>query len=162
MSTSYRIKDGQSLRGFLNSVILEATSKRRIMEKDDSALASGEISVEDVIDKLNIIRSGRSFKDEDVLSGMQDYLEDLDSAEKTALLAFLKGISEIVTAGVKGEEAFEPSENPAKVKMEKSSSKKQKVTIKPNVIKKPDQKSKSSPSKSEDTTPPAPIEPKKK
>lgn len=158
--SNYRIKDGESLRGFLNNVILETVGKRRLVEKDDSVLASGEITVEDVVEKLNIIRSGRSFKDEDVLTGMKDYLDDLEPAEKTALLSFLKGISEIVTAGVEGEEAFEPADNPAKVKMEKSSSKKQKVIIKPNVIKKPEQKTKSS--SEEDTTPPAPIEPKKK
>ena len=154
------IKDGESLRGFLDDVIKETfKSKRRILSEEDdkAALSTGEISLENVVEKLNVIRSGRSLKDEEVLSAMQKYLDELDVAEKTALFSFLKGISEVMTAGVEGDKAFEPSE--AKVKMEKKPSQ-QKVSIKPNVIKKPTANSKQS-TRKEDTTPPVPIEPKK-
>ena len=95
---------------------------------------------------------------------MESYVSDLDDAEKTALFAFLKGISQIVGGEVEGKEALEPSDKPANVKMEKKPSS-QKVTIKPNVIKKPSagEKPKEKASKSpEDTTPPAPIVAKKK
>lgn len=157
------IKDGETLRGFLDDVIRETFQgkKKLLSEEDDKkVLSSGEISLDDVVEKLNVIRSGRSLKDEEVLSSMQKYLDDLDVAEKTALFSFLKGISEVMTAGVEGDKAFEPSAKPAGVKMEKKPSS-QKVQIKPNVIKKPSSE-KSSKSKEEDTTPPAPIQPKKK
>lgn len=165
MSNRPTIKSGETLSSFLSEIIKESYSERiRLSEKKDAeALSTGDISVEDVVEKLNVIRSGKSFKDEEVLANMQKYLEDLDKPEKTALLAFLKGISEIVTAGVSGTKAFEPTDTPSKVKMKKKSSEKQKVSVTPNVIKKPEsEETTKSSSSSEDTSPPAPIEPKKK
>lgn len=155
------IKSGESLDSFLDHVISESINfnRRLIEKKDQEALSTGDVELEDVIDKLNIIRSGKSLKDEEVLAAMKKYLDDLDEAEKTALLSFLKGISEVMTAGVEGDKAFDPGDSPAKVKMEKKPGF-QKVSVKPNVIKKPSSPGKAS--SEEDTTPPVPIEPKKK
>lgn len=155
------IKGGESIDTFLDHVISESINfnRRLIEKKDKEALSSGKVELEDVIEKLNVIRSGKSLKDEEVLASMKKYLDELDDAEKTALLSFLKGISEVMTAGVEGDKAFDPSDNPAKVKMEKKPGY-QKVTVKPNVIKKPSEPGKAS--SKEDTTPPVPIEPKKK
>ena len=160
MTNSSKIKNGESLKNFLEKVISETLiGKKIIREEEDKALSSGNVSLEDVIDRLNVIRSGKSLKDEDVVSSMKKYLESMDSAEKTALLSFLKGISEIMTAGIPGDKAFEPGDKPATVKMEKKPSS-QRVSIKPNIIKKPAQEKKSG-AEAEDTTPPAPITPKK-
>lgn len=169
MSKQEVIKDTIALKDFLSSVINEtlASKKKLIVEQDEDEkenLKSGDISADEVIEKLNTIRAGKSFKDEKIKSAMESYVNDLDDAEKTALFAFLKGIAQIVGGEVEGKEALEPSDKPASVKMEKKPSS-QKVTIKPNVIKKPSagEKPKERASKSpEDTTPPAPIVPKKK
>ena len=135
------------------------------LDEEKEALKSGNITSDEVIEKLNTIRAGKSFKDEQIKSAMESYINDLDDAEKTALFAFLKGIAQIVGGEVEGKQATEPSDKPANVKMEKKPSS-QKVTIKPNVIKKPSaggEKPKEKASKSpEDTTPPAPIVAKKK
>ena len=169
MSKQEVIKDTIALKDFLSSVINETLSskKKLIVEQDEDEkenLKSGDISADEVIEKLNTIRAGKSFKDEKIKSAMESYVSDLDDAEKTALFAFLKGIAQIVGGEVEGKEALEPSDKPANVKMEKKPSS-QKVTIKPNVIKKPSagEKPKEKASKSpEDTTPPAPIVAKKK
>jgi len=155
------------LKDFLNGVIKESLhSKKRLIKEDEEeeALKSGDVSVEEVIDKLNTIRAGKSFKSEEIKSAMESYLNDLDVAEKTALFAFLKGIAQVVGGEVEGSKAVEPDEFPANVKMEKKPSS-QKVTIKPVVIKKPEAESKSAAGNKqgkEDTTPPLPIAPKKK
>lgn len=169
MSKQEVIKDTIALKDFLSSVINETLSskKKLIVEQDEDEkenLKSGDISADEVIEKLNTIRAGKSFKDQDIKTAMESYVSDLDAAEKTALFAFLKGIAQIVGGEVEGKEALEPSDKPANVKMEKKPSS-QKVTIKPNVIKKPSagEKPKEKASKSpEDTTPPAPIVAKKK
>ena len=169
MSKQEVIKDTIALKDFLSSVINETLSskKKLIVEQDEGEkenLKSGDISADEVIEKLNTIRAGKSFKDQNIKTAMESYVSDLDDAEKTALFAFLKGISQIVGGEVEGQEALEPSDKPANVKMEKKPSS-QKVTIKPNVIKKPSagEKPKEKASKSpEDTTPPAPIVAKKK
>ena len=169
MSKQEVIKDTIALKDFLSSVINETLSskKKLIVEQDEDekeTLKSGDINADEVIEKLNTIRAGKSFKDQNIKTAMESYVSDLDDAEKTALFAFLKGIAQIVGGEVEGKEALEPSDKPANVKMEKKPSS-QKVTIKPNVIKKPSagEKPKEKASKSpEDTTPPAPIVAKKK
>lgn len=153
------------LKDFLTNVIKESlNSKKPVLKEQDEekdALKTGEVTVDDVIDKLNTIRAGKSFKSEEIKTAMQAYLDDLDSAEKTALFAFLKGIAQVVSGEVEGEKATEPQDFPGNVKMEKKPTT-QKVTIKPVVIKKPESDKSSGKKPEEDTTPPVPIAPKKK
>jgi len=134
--------------------------KKPVAGSEAEKLKKGDITVEDIISKLNSIRSGKSFNDDAVKSSLSQYFNDLEDAEKTALLAFLKGISQVVTGEVSGSEALGPGDKPVGVEMEKTSSPK-KVSIKPNVIKAPDIE-KSKKSDAEDTSGPVPIMPKKK
>jgi hypothetical protein len=146
--------------------------------KDKETLGNGEVKLDDVIDKLNTIRSGKSFKDSAIKSAMEKYVNDLETPEKTALLAFLKGIAQIVTGEIPGDTATEPGDNPSSVKMQKNDSGNsggghpQKKTLKPNVIRSPgSQKQPEEPQKhagkkptggAEDTSGPAPIVPKRR
>lgn len=127
---------------------------------DPGKLSSGDVSASDVIEKLNSIRSGKSFKDESISNAMDRYINDLSKAERVALLAFLKGISQIVTGEVSGEDAVEPSDPPATVDMKKTSSTQTK-SIKPNIIKMSADKAEKK-DEIEDTSAPVPITPKKK
>lgn len=135
-------------------------ASKTVQDSDDEALSSGAVSVDDVVEKLNSIRSGRSFKDEKVNATMTQYVESLTSAEKTALLAFLKGIAQIVTGEVPATKAVDPSDNPADVKMNKSNSPHIKH-VEPNVIKASSPKV-AKKSSAEDDSGPVPITPKKK
>ena len=165
-----KISNGKSLKEYLGNIFEESFrtlhSKKSILREEDSsgggedvdALKSGEIDTKDVIDKLNTIRAGKSFKDSAISSKMGKYVSDLSQAEKTALLAFLKGIAQIVSGEVEDQDILDPSEPPAKVKMEKTPN--QVVTIKPNVIKSSSQKSEEEASGKEDTSGPAPIKAK--
>lgn len=128
-------------------------------DDEKTKLKKGEIAVDDIIDKLNTIRSGKSFKDEKITAALGKYFDALDKAEKTALLAFLKGISQVVTGEIAPETATEPSSDPADVAMEKKIGP-NKVSIKPNVIKAPDIEKNKKPS-AEDTSGPVPIKAKK-
>lgn len=134
----------------------QPTSKQD--EKDK--MKKGEITPADIIEKLNSIRAGRSFKDKEIAASLEEYVQGMSKAEKTALFAFLKGISQIVTGEFEPEAALEPSDKPAGVEMKKSSSP-DKITIKPTVVAR---KQESEPKKpaAEDTTGPVPIKPKKK
>lgn len=160
------IKTQNNLRNYLESLINETidkySSKNNLKEEDakgglndddSKEIKSGKINADTVIEKLNFIRSGRSFKDAEVKSGLVKYIDGLNDAEKTALLAFLKGISQVVTAEINPEHAIEPKDSPADISMEKKS--KNVVKITPIVT-----KSGGSPS-SEDASGPAPIQPKK-
>jgi hypothetical protein len=136
-------------------------SSSKTIDSEKDKLKKGEINSKDIVDKLNTIRSGKSFKDSSVSGKLDEYVESLNKAEKVALLAFLKGLAQIVTGEVEAEAAQDPSDDPADVKMEKGNEP-QKKTIKPNVIKAPAKEKTEKKTGSEDTSGPVPITPKKK
>jgi hypothetical protein len=114
-------------------------------------------TIEMIVEKLNSIRSGRSFKDQNILAQMSTYFDDLNDNEKLALYAFLKGISQIVTGEISGEQAMDPQKTHPELEVT-SKAEKQVHSIKPNIIKKP--KAPSAPQSQENTTAPTPIVPK--
>jgi len=138
----------------------EESSTSKTMDDEMEKLKHGDIEPRDIVDKLNSIRSGKSFKDDKVSKSMDEYISSLSKAEKVALLAFLKGISQIVTGEVPAQKAEEPHDQPADVKMQKGD-KHDVKHIRPNVIKKPEAGNKHG-HPQEDTTSPAPITPKKR
>ena len=137
-------------------------SSSKTMDDETEKLKQGDIKPKDIIEKLNAIRSGRSFKDSSVSSSMEEYIESLSKAEKVALMAFLKGISQIVTGEISADDAADPSDNPSDVKMDKSNEPSV-IHKKPNVIKGgggAGGHKKGGPPPAEDTSSPAPITPK--
>lgn len=138
-------------------------SSSKTMDDSKEKMKKGEVSASDVIERLNAIRSGRSFKDEDIASKLEEYVGSLSKPERVALLAFLKGISQVVTGEIPATDAVSPDSNPANIEMKKGEEKK-KVSIKPVVVKQPEKKQGEQPNKkapAEDTSGPVPIKPKR-
>lgn len=133
----------------------------KTMDDETEKLKQGDIEPKDIVEKLNAIRSGKSFKDDAIEAAMEQYIGSLSKAEKTALLAFLKGIAQIVTGEVPGQQATEPADNPSDVKMQKGPSKPTTKHVQPNVIKASPPKQKAQ-TGTEDTSAPTPIVPKRK
>ena len=127
--------------------------------------AEEETPLSSIIEQLNTIRGGHSFKDEAVKTELQRYWDGLEESEKDALHAYLKGIAQIVSGQVDAGSA----EGPKTHGVETSSTGKKTRTIKPNIIRKATPKTEesavasavSTPSK-ENTAAPAPIVPKKR
>lgn len=143
----------------------EAAPPSKTMDDETEKLKRGDVKVKDVVEKLNSIRSGKSFKDSAVSQPMEQYIGSLSKTERVALFAFLKGIAQIVTGEVPAKDASDPRDAPSDVKMQKGD-KKDVRHVRPNVIKgsasggqEPGQQKKPS---QEDTTAPAPIVPKKR
>lgn len=134
----------------------------KTVDSEKEKLKKGEVTTKDIVDKLNTIRAGKSFKDSAIEGKMDEYVNSLSQAEKTALLAFLKGLSQIVTGEISSDQAMDPSESPASVEMKKSETGGEKRTIKPNVIKAPEKEKVEKRPSAEDTSGPVPISPKKK
>ena len=145
----------------------EQGSSSKTMDDETEKLKGGDIKPKDIVDKLNSIRSGKSFKDSAVSSSMEEYIGSLSKPEKVALLAFLKGIAQIVTGEVPAQNASDPGDSPSDVKMDKGNTPKV-VHKKPNVIKGGSQQPSSggnngqTPVSAEDTSAPAPITPRKR
>lgn len=142
-------------------------------EKKDEKLQPGHVTIEDIITELNTIRSGKSLKNPDIMSKMNDYYENLDENERVTLYAFLKGISQVLI-GMEADAATDNDDIDPGMKIEPTSEPQQKQT-KTVVTKKPvatfsSETKKQKPQQSlqqtgvEDTTPPKslPIKPKRR
>lgn len=140
----------------------EKSTPSKTIDDEKEKLSKGDVTADDVVERLNSIRAGRSFKDEKIAAQLEEYVESLTRAERTALLAYLKGISQIVSGEFQGEEALDPGDDPVNISMAKKDAV-QKKTIKATVVKRPekdeDEKKKKKPA--EDTSGPVPIRPKK-
>lgn len=121
-------------------------------------MKAGEVTTDDVVTKLNAIRAGKSFKDSAISGNLDEYVGSLTKAEKVALLAFLKGISQVVTGEIPPKDAVEPNDPAPDVTMKKGAGR-DVVTVKPSIVKKPEGGAKRK--SGEDTSGPVPIKPKK-
>lgn len=126
-----------------------------------------DVTADSVVEQLNAIRGGKSFKDTLVQQELSRYIDGLDESEQQALHAYLKGIAQIVSGQVEAGQAEEPSNHGVETKATGKKSRQ----VKPNVVKKAAvaQKPAAVPgapasAPKEDTTPPSvgPIVPKKR
>lgn len=111
-------------------------NKSKTMSDDTDAL-EGDVKLDDVVDKLNTIRSGKSFKDSVVQQRFEQYFNSLSEAEQVAMFAFFKGVAQIVTGEVPASAATEPGDSVPDVSMHQGPHVKTKK-VKPNVIKQPE------------------------
>jgi len=78
--------------------------------------AADDVTLEMIVTRVNSIRSGKSLKDEQVSVQMKHYFDNLPATERLALMTFLTGISDIVTADATAEAAPEPEDVDLKTK----------------------------------------------
>jgi len=99
---------------------------RMIREQDDSAAAvppvdpaaaaapalaeTKPVTIDDIIEKINTIRSGKSIKDDSIRRELDEYVMQFSEDEKTALSAFLEGLGQILTSGIDSENASDPGD----------------------------------------------------
>ena len=171
-----KIENGKSLKAFLGSVFEESykslRSRRSVVSEDqlnvpgnndEEAIKGGEINSKIIIDKLNTIRAGKSFKDSVVNSQMEEYLTNLSKDEKTALFVFTKAIAQIVTGEVNAANVVDPGEPPADLSIKKGNSgggSGGSVVISSVSVKTKSPGANAKPDKEEDTSGPAPIKAK--
>ena len=110
-------------------------------EKEAAADAKG-VSFTMIRDALNTIRAGRSLRDKNIRAELKSYVGQMDTEEKTALLAFLKGMGEILTAGMESEDVPDPSDPPYDIEMMQAKREEKKAQEDteddtPGVVKKP-------------------------
>jgi len=121
-------------------------------------------SFDSIEDAINLIRAGRSLKDKQINTELQDYYDRLDENERAVLLLFLKELSKILTGAVEGEEAQDPSDPKTyfditkRDKNEEESGEEKRLTKKSGEEPEAQQKNPSSPQPGEeDTSPPIKV-----
>lgn len=84
--------------------------KAKAAQRETPAPSHDDLSMEQIIDKLNAIRSGKSLKDKGVRERIGAYFQDLNSVQRLALFAFLEGLAEVVASEVPGDDARAPND----------------------------------------------------
>jgi hypothetical protein len=76
------------------------------------------IKPDDIEKKLNLLRSGKSLKDEETKKRFDTYFSSLSAPQKVALKGFLDGLSQVILGEIPGTDAKNPSDSPYNVKMD--------------------------------------------
>ena len=98
---------------------VEQAPSEETPQKEKSAKPAEDITFFKIRDELNTIRSGKSLKDKELRSELEQYVGRLDDAEKRVLHTFLASIGNIMTDVVSGTDAKDPSEPPTSLKVSK-------------------------------------------
>ena len=87
-------------------------SEMKEQEKDEESSAIETPTYAKVIDKLNLMRSGKSVKDKEISAQVKKYFNSLDGPERTALFAYLGALTEIMSGGEPASKVEDPSDDP--------------------------------------------------
>ena len=68
-----------------------------------------EANIDQIINMLNMLRSGKSTKDEEVKNHLNDYYDSLPPGDRQALFVLLSGLTQILTSGADGSKAPAPA-----------------------------------------------------
>ncbi len=79
-----------------------------------------DVTFDQVITLMNMMRSGRSSKDPATKESLQDYFKGLNPGERQALFVLLSGLTQIIAGGVEGDEAPDPAEVGIKIRPRRS------------------------------------------
>ena len=93
-------------------------------------------SFESVMTAINTMRAGRSLKDKEIKTELNDYYDRLDENERSVLLLFLKELSKILTGALDGEDAQDPSDPSTYFNITKRDPDEEKPGSEKNVIRK--------------------------
>lgn len=75
-----------------------------------------DVTFDQVITLMNMMRSGKSTKDPRTKNSLGDYFKGLNSGERQALFVLLSGITQILAGGVEGDAAPDPAEVGIRIK----------------------------------------------
>lgn len=75
-----------------------------------------DVTFAQVVNMMNMMRSGKSAKDPDTKKKLGSYFKGLNAGERQALFVLLSGITQILAGGVEGDEAPDPSQVGIRIK----------------------------------------------
>ena len=105
------------------AAVAAATGKKPEKEKPEAVIPSEEdiadADIEQIVNMLNMMRSGKSTKDKAVQEDLGEYFDGLDAGEKQALFIMLSGLTQILTADIPGDEAPDPTSVGIKIQAKK-------------------------------------------
>jgi len=81
-----------------------------------------DITPQQIADKIDLIRAGKSLKDKETMAALSQYFQRLNGPERIALYAFVQGLAKVL-GGKSGEEVKIPASKPYDVEMDREKKK---------------------------------------
>ena len=88
----------------------EKEEKKPAVSPENTKKELVDVTLDKVVDKLNMMRSGKSANSKDVKDNLDTYFKSLNMGERQSLYVFLDALNQILTGGVDGKKAPEPDE----------------------------------------------------
>jgi len=82
-----------------------------------------DVTFDQMINMMNMMRSGKSTKNPDTKQSLKDYFKGLNVGERQAMFVLLSGLTQILAGGVEGKEAPDPSQVGIEINPRKDSGK---------------------------------------
>jgi hypothetical protein len=79
-------------------------------KQDVEAKLEKEITLIDLTDSLNLLRSGKSLKDEEVKTNIKAFFDQLSTAERQSMYVYINALAGIMTGTETGKEAADPAD----------------------------------------------------
>lgn len=79
-------------------------------KQDVEAKLEKDITLIDLTDSLNLMRSGKSLKDEDVKGNIKAFFDQLSTAERQSMYVYINALAGIMTGTETGKEAADPAD----------------------------------------------------
>ncbi len=79
-------------------------------KQDVKAKLEKDITLIDLTDSLNLMRSGKSLKDEDVQGNIKAFFDQLSTAERQSMYVYINALAGIMTGTETGKEAADPAD----------------------------------------------------
>ena len=87
----------------------EEDEDQEIEVKQPSLEDFTDVELADLVDQINFVRSGKSVKDEEIMSELSTYFNRLTSGERQAFMIFISSLSQILTGDKKAVDVVYPS-----------------------------------------------------
>lgn len=111
---NFKIDKNSKLHSLFNNLLNEAEEKAEKQPesagKTKKIQLQRNITVEEIVEKINSIRAGRSLSNKNIRLQLEIYFDELEPEEKLSLYAFLSGIAQIITGEISGNVAIEPED----------------------------------------------------
>ena len=110
---NFKIDKNSNLFDLFKNILKEENEKKNEEEKQvtkKKIQLNRNVTVEEIVEKINSIRAGRSLSNKNIRLQLEIYFDDLDPEDKLSLYAFLSGIAQIITGEISGNVAIDPDD----------------------------------------------------
>lgn len=107
---NFKFDNGSDIHQLFKKFLTEEEKKEAQTGKKKKIQLDRNVTVEEIVEKINSIRAGRSLSNKNIRLQLEIYFDELDPEDRLSLYAFLSGIAQIITGEISGNVAIDPDD----------------------------------------------------